>query len=99
MRDLACRRWKQPLPVPESLGYADQLYLSALDVSSERFLFDTQFFGGADTSITLGALTWAMRRASRNSCLLTEARVLTTRGISSTGWLARYVAVVALWLT
>lgn len=28
----------------------ETLYLSALDVSSERFRFDTQFFGGAQTS-------------------------------------------------
>src|SRR6056297_776920 len=30
----------------------EQLYLSALDVSSERFRFDTQFFGGAQTAFT-----------------------------------------------
>ncbi|MBB3206779.1 hypothetical protein FHS27_002591 [Rhodopirellula rubra] len=30
----------------------ETLFLSALDVSSERFQFDTQFFGGADTSYT-----------------------------------------------
>lgn len=29
----------------------ETLYLSALDVSSERFRFDTQFFGGAQTSL------------------------------------------------
>ncbi|NND96732.1 MAG: hypothetical protein HKN47_05315 [Pirellulaceae bacterium] len=29
----------------------EQLYLSALDVSSERFQFDTQFFGGVGTSL------------------------------------------------
>ncbi len=31
----------------------ETLYLSALDVSSERFQFDTQFFGGADASYTV----------------------------------------------
>ena len=30
----------------------EQLYLSALDVSFERFLFDTQFFGGYQTNYT-----------------------------------------------
>lgn len=30
----------------------EQLYLSALDVSSERFRFDTQFFGGAQAIFT-----------------------------------------------
>jgi hypothetical protein len=32
---------------PEYQRQLEQLYLSALDVSSERFRFDTQFFGGA----------------------------------------------------
>ncbi len=32
---------------PEYQRQVEQLYLSALDVSSERFRFDTQFFGGA----------------------------------------------------
>jgi hypothetical protein len=31
----------------------EQLYLSALDVSSERFQFDTQFYGGAEASYRL----------------------------------------------
>ncbi len=43
------------LQSPDYQFQLEQLYLSALDVSSERFLFDTQFFGGADTAITLGA--------------------------------------------
>ena len=30
----------------------EQLYLSALDVSAQRFEFDTQFFGGLGTSVT-----------------------------------------------
>lgn len=33
---------------PEYQEQLETLYLSALDVSSERFRFDTQFFGGAD---------------------------------------------------
>ncbi len=32
---------------PDYQEQTEQLYLSALDVSSERFRFDTQFFGGA----------------------------------------------------
>ncbi len=46
------------LALLHSTSYQQQLetlYLSALDVSSERFRFDTQFFGGAQTSLqTLG---------------------------------------------
>lgn len=37
---------------PEYQRQVEQLYLSALDVSSERFRFDTQFFGGAQTFFT-----------------------------------------------
>lgn len=37
---------------PEYQRQVEQLYLSALDVSSERFRFDTQFFGGASTFFT-----------------------------------------------
>lgn len=35
---------------PEYQQQLEALFLSALDVSSERFQFDTQFFGGLDTS-------------------------------------------------
>ena len=37
---------------PDYQRQVEQLYLSALDVSSERFRFDTQFFGGAQTFFT-----------------------------------------------
>ncbi|WP_146390424.1 hypothetical protein [Allorhodopirellula solitaria] len=37
---------------PEYQEQLESLFLSALDVSSERFQFDTQFFGGASTSYT-----------------------------------------------
>lgn len=37
---------------PEYQQQVEQLYLSALAVSSERFQFDTQFFGGAQTFLT-----------------------------------------------
>jgi hypothetical protein len=37
---------------PEYQRQVEQLYLSALDVSSERFRFDTQFFGGAQSFFT-----------------------------------------------
>ncbi|QDS95638.1 hypothetical protein FF011L_44360 [Roseimaritima multifibrata] len=37
---------------PDYQRQLEQLYLSALDVSSERFRFDTQFFGGAQTFYT-----------------------------------------------
>lgn len=37
---------------PEYQRQVEQLYLSALDVSSERFRFDTQFFGGASAFFT-----------------------------------------------
>ena len=35
---------------PTYRNQLEELYLSALDVSTERFRFDTQFFGGNDTS-------------------------------------------------
>ena len=37
---------------PDYQRQREQLYLSALDVSSERFQFDTQLFGGARTFLT-----------------------------------------------
>ncbi|WP_407652533.1 TolC family protein [Aporhodopirellula aestuarii] len=37
---------------PEYQEQLETLFLSALDVSSERFQFDTQFYGGFDTSYT-----------------------------------------------
>lgn len=37
---------------PDYQEQLEELYLSALDVSSERFRFDTQFFGGAETFLT-----------------------------------------------
>ena len=37
---------------PDYQEQLERLYLSALDVSSERFLFDTQFFGGAQSFLT-----------------------------------------------
>ena len=41
------------LQSPEYQRQREQLYLSALDVSSERFRFDTQFFGGARSFLTM----------------------------------------------
>ena len=38
---------------PDYQRQVEQLYLSALAVSSQRFVFDTQFFGGADSFFTL----------------------------------------------
>ena len=40
------------LQSPEYQQQVEELYLAALAVSGERFVFDTQFFGGAKTSIT-----------------------------------------------
>ncbi|QDT12527.1 hypothetical protein [Stieleria marina] len=37
---------------PDYQEQLEELYLSALDVSSERFQFDTQFFGGASAFLT-----------------------------------------------
>ncbi|WP_419193975.1 hypothetical protein [Novipirellula herctigrandis] len=37
---------------PEYQSELEELYLAALDVSNERFAFDTQFFGGAQTFLT-----------------------------------------------
>lgn len=37
---------------PEYQSQLEQLYLSALQVSAERFQFDTQFFGGTQTFLT-----------------------------------------------
>jgi adenylate kinase family enzyme len=41
------------LQSPEYQRQREQLYLSALDVSSERFRFDTQFFGGAGSTVNM----------------------------------------------
>ena len=38
---------------PDYQRQLEQLFLSALDVSSERFRFETQFFGGVNTAINL----------------------------------------------
>ncbi len=43
------------LQSPDYQRQREQLYLSALDVSSERFRFDSQFFGGANTAIDVRA--------------------------------------------
>ena len=40
------------LQSPDYQRQREQLYLSALDVSSERFRFDSQFFGGARSFLT-----------------------------------------------
>ncbi|WP_345326883.1 hypothetical protein [Novipirellula rosea] len=37
---------------PEYQAQLEELYLAALDVSNQRFQFDTQFFGGAQTFLT-----------------------------------------------
>ncbi|TWU25022.1 hypothetical protein Pla52o_13190 [Novipirellula galeiformis] len=37
---------------PEYQAQLEELYLAALDVSNQRFQFDTQFFGGANTFLT-----------------------------------------------
>ncbi|TWU36195.1 coiled-coil domain-containing protein [Novipirellula artificiosorum] len=37
---------------PAYQSVLEDLYLAALDVSNERFVFDTQFFGGAQTFLT-----------------------------------------------
>lgn len=37
---------------PEYQRQVEQLYFAALQVSGERFVFDTQFFGGAETFLT-----------------------------------------------
>ena len=52
---------------PAYQSEVETLYLSALDVSSERFRFDTQFFAGAafDTSLEQGGSTVGTRAYSR----------------------------------
>ena len=60
----------------------EELYLSALDVSSERFLLDSQFFAGWDSSVE--------RRGSRlsppdGSTLLTTGPNLQMRKMSASG--------------
>ena len=60
------------LESPEYQEQLEQLYLVALDVSGERFQFDTQFFGGAEsilgterggpTNLTLGDRNMRMNR-------------------------------------
>ena len=69
------------LESPQYQEQLEQLYLIALDVSGERFQFDTQFFGGADTALgterggptelSLGDRDMRMRRnfATGGTCL------------------------------
>jgi hypothetical protein len=68
-----------------SPSYQDQLetvYLSALDVSAERFRFDTQFFGGNITSYRhLGAL----RPGGETNTLRTDTDFQLTRRFATAG--------------
>ena len=52
----ATRRYRWPCcSRPTTSGRLETLYLSALDVSFERFRFDTQFFGGSAVNYTTAA--------------------------------------------
>lgn len=67
-----------------SLDYQDQLetlYLSALDVSTERFRLDTQFFGGTDTVYSyLGENAGGESAILRQNTDLSASRQFATAG-------------------
>ncbi len=46
------------LNAPRYQSELEQLYLSALDVSFERFRFDSQFFGGSSVFFTTAGERW-----------------------------------------
>jgi len=78
------RRTAVQLALVHSRDYQSQLenlYLSALDVSFERFVFDTQFFGGNSTFFTADGPA----RAGSSSSLLTIDNDLEARKLFATG--------------
>jgi len=78
------RRTAVQLALVHSRDYQSQLenlYLSALDVSFERFVFDTQFFGGNSTFFTADGPA----RGGSSSSLLTIDNDLEARKLFATG--------------
>lgn len=78
------RRTAVQLALIHSRDYQSQLenlYLSALDVSFERFVFDTQFFGSNSTFFTADGPA----RAGSSSSLLTIDNDLEARKLFATG--------------
>nr|WP_235908635.1 hypothetical protein [Roseiconus nitratireducens] len=66
---------------PDYQRQLEQLYLSALDVSSERFRFDTQFFGGLGTSFAVdGPAGGQSSRYALDNNFLTMRRAFATGG-------------------
>ena len=69
---------------PQYQRELEDLYLSALDVSFERFRFDTQFFGGTDTFFTADGADRGVRGGSSASSLDIDS-ALTARKLFATG--------------
>lgn len=74
---------------PDYQRQLEQLYLSALDVSSERFRFDTQFFGGAGTALAVNG----RNAPGGESTTLTAATSLAMNRTFTTG--GQFVAELA----
>jgi hypothetical protein len=77
---------------PNYQSALEEMYLSALDVSSERFLFDSQFFGGWQTSFTADG-------PRRNNAPVPNSRSVLSTGPSTRGprglWMQRRFATGA----
>ena len=78
---------------PSHQTQLETLYVSALDVTAERFRLDTQFFGGYDASVTSTRLADSsalgynreLGRYLRESGLSTEREPRTTRDLRPSG--------------
>ncbi len=83
------------LQSPEYQTELEDLYLSALDVTFERFQFDTQFFGGNDTFFrTTGPLSGY---ATSDSILTDDASLSLRKQFATGGELVAGVANSVIW--
>ena len=79
---------------PNYQGQLEQLYLSALDVSSERFLFDTQLFAGSGASFSTQG---GSGQPDNSSLQLGTRSVSLQRAFATGGSLAASVANNIVW--
>lgn len=87
------------LALVNSRDYQSQLetlYLSALDVSFERFLFDVQFFGGNDTFLTADARERSGRGRS-STILQTDTDLQMQKAFAAGGQLTANFANSFMW--
>jgi hypothetical protein len=82
------------LQSPSYQNELEDLYLSALDVSFQRFRFDTQFFGGNDTYFTADG---PERSGTASSLLTTESSLQMTKLFATGGELVVGLANTLMW--